>query len=485
MGYQWVSTRLVMILRIIRERSPLFFMRPKDYKEKMSFRTIILAAGQGTRMKSNLPKPLHKLGGKPMLAWVLDTSFAAGADGQVVITPKDSDVIDGFINAYTEARKLDVQTAIQDPQKGTGHAVECAKEALKDYNGIIIVAFADTPLVQTETYQALAKALETSDAAIACLGFDAEDPTGYGRLVTDDQGRLLKITEEKDANDEEKAIAFVNAGMMALKAPLAFELLEGLHDNTKTGEKYLTDCIEAARAKGHDVLTIKAEQTEVLGVNDRADLAQAEAVMQNQLRQAAMAAGATLIAPETVFLHHDAVIEPDVIIEPHVVISKAVHIGEGSEIKSFSHLEGVKTGPCCVIGPYARLRPGTDLGEGVKIGNFVETKNITMGDLSKANHLTYLGDSTIGSKTNIGAGTITCNYDGFNKNRTTIGDGAFIGSNSSLVAPVSIGDRALIGAGSTITRDVADDALAIVRGDEKTLPGGAERLRQKYKRTKA
>ena len=455
----------------------------------MSFKTIILAAGQGTRMKSNLPKPLHKVGGKPMLAWVLDTSFAAGADGQVVITPKDSETIDNFIVAYTDIRKVDVKTAIQDPPKGTGHAVECAQDALKDgdgnaYQGIVIVAFADTPLVSTETYQALANALETSDAAIACLGFEAEDPTGYGRLVTDNKGLLLKITEEKDANDDEKKITFVNAGMMALKAPLAFDLLAGLQNNTKTDEKYLTDCIEAARLVGHDVVTIKAKQTEVLGVNDRADLAQAEAVMQDQLRQAAMAAGATLIAPETIFLHHDAVIEPDVIIEPHVVIGQAVHIGEGSEIRSFSHLEGVKTGPCCVIGPYARLRPGTNLGEGVKIGNFVETKNITMGDLSKANHLTYLGDSTIGSKSNIGAGTITCNYDGFNKHRTTIGDGAFIGSNSALVAPVSIGDRALVGAGSTITRDVEDDALVIVRGEAKTLSGGATRLRQKYQETK-
>ena len=455
----------------------------------MSFKTIILAAGQGTRMKSNLPKPLHKVGGKPMLAWVLDTSFAAGADGQVVITPKDSNTIDNFIAAYSDIRKVDVKTAIQDPPKGTGHAVECAQDALKDndgkaYQGIVIVAFADTPLVRTETYQALAHALETSDAAIACLGFDAQDPTGYGRLVTDDNGLLLKITEEKDANDDEKKITFVNAGMMALRAPLVFDLLAGLQNNTKTGEKYLTDCIEAARQSGHNVVTIKAEQTEVLGVNDRADLAQAEAVMQDQLRKAAMTAGATLIAPETVFLHHDAVIEPDVIIEPHVVIGQAVHIGEGSEIKSFSHLEGVKTGPCCVIGPYARLRPGTNLGEGVKIGNFVETKNITMGDLSKANHLTYLGDSTIGSKSNIGAGTITCNYDGFNKNRTNIGDGAFIGSNSALVAPVSIGDRALVGAGSTITRDVDDDALVIARGETKTLSGGATRLRQKYQKTK-
>ena len=450
----------------------------------MSFRSIILAAGQGTRMKSNLPKPLHKVGGKPMLAWVLDASFTAGASSQIVITPKDNTAINDFISAYVGIRQVDVKTAIQDPPKGTGHAVESAKDALKDYQGTVIVAFADTPLVRTETYHALAQQLDMSGAAISCLGFHTNTPTGYGRLVTDDQGRLLRITEEKDASPEEKAITFVNAGIMALKAPLVFDLLDQIANNPKTGEKYLTDCIEAARLAGHDITTLAADETEVLGVNSRADLAKAEAVMQDQLRQAAMDNGATLIAPETVFLHHNAVIEPDVIIEPHVVIGADVHIGEGSEIKSFSHLEGVKTGPCCVIGPYARLRPGTDLGEGVKIGNFVETKNVTMGDLSKANHLTYLGDSTIGSKANIGAGTITCNYDGFNKHRTSIGAGAFIGSNSALVAPVSIGDRALIGAGSTITRNVADDDLVTVRGETKTLSGGAVKMRQKYQSKK-
>ena len=451
----------------------------------MSFKSIILAAGQGTRMKSNLPKPLHKLGGKPMLAWVLDASSAAGADGQIVVTPKDSTSINTFIQHYVEIRSTDVQAVVQDPPRGTGHAVECAKDALNDYQGTVMVAFADTPLVKTETYHALAQQLNDTGAAITCLGFHAKDPTGYGRLVTDDHGHLLKITEEKDASAEEKKIAFVNAGIMALKAPLVFDLLDQVANNAKTGEKYLTDCIEAARLAGHHVTTMTASETEVLGVNDRADLALAEAVMQDQLRAAAMANGVTLVAPDTVFLHHDAVIEPDVIIEPHVVIGAGVHIGEGTEIKSFSHLEGVKTGPCCIIGPYARLRPGTDLGEGVKIGNFVETKNVTMGDLAKANHLTYLGDSTVGSKANIGAGTITCNYDGFNKHRTEIGAGAFIGSNSALVAPVSIGDRALVGAGSTITRDVAEDDLVTVRGEAKTLSGGAIKLRKKYQSKKA
>jgi len=451
----------------------------------MSFATVILAAGQGKRMQSSLPKPLHRLGGKPLLAWVLDSSFVAGAEKQIVITPKDNKLLADVISDYADRNQFDVTTAIQDPPKGTGHAVECAAEALSDYQGVVIVAFADTPLVSADTYHRLAQSVAASDVGIACLGFHAKDPTGYGRLITDDQGGLLKITEEKDANAEEKTITFVNAGIMALKAPLVFEWLGEIGFNQHTDEKYLTDCIALARQKGHGVIAIEADEDEVLGINDRADLAAAEAVMQQRLRHAAMEAGATLIAPDTVFLHHDAILERDVVIEPHVVIGPGVHIGEGSEIKSFSHLEGVRTGACCVIGPYARLRPGTHLGEGVKIGNFVETKNITMGDLSKANHLTYLGDSTIGHHTNIGAGTITCNFDGYNKNHTTIGDHVFVGSNSALVAPVTIGDRALIGAGSTITQNIGEDDLVIARGEAKTMKGGAIKLREKYKSLKA
>lgn len=419
-----------------------------------------------------------------MLAWVLDASFAAGADHQIVITPEDSSAVDDFINAYGKIRQTTVKTAVQHPPKGTGHAVECARSALAGYDGIVLVAFADTPLLYADTYSALADTLTQNDnAAIACLGFNTDDPTGYGRMVEDDAGRLVKIVEEKDATDAEKAISFVNAGVMALRAPLVFDLLDQLEYNANSGEKYLTDCIEAARAHGHDVLALAANEDEVMGINDRIDLANAEAILQHRLRIAAMEAGATLIDPESVFLHHDTVLEHDVIIEPHVVFGQGVHVGEGSEIKSFSHLEGAHLGACCVIGPYARLRPGTKLGEGVKIGNFVETKNAIMGDLAKANHLSYVGDAEIGSKANIGAGTITCNYDGVNKHKTTIGSGAFIGSNTALVAPVSVGDRAIIGAGSTITRDVGDDDLAIARGDMKLIAGGAAKLRSRQKKT--
>ena len=451
----------------------------------MTFSLIILAAGKGTRMKSNLAKPLHKVGGKPMLAWVLDSGFAAGASAQIVITPEDHGDVSNFIDAYSDIRQLDVKTAVQHPQQGTGHAVECAAPLLKDYDGIVLVAFADTPLLYADTYAALAQSLhDNPNAAVACLGFHADQPKGYGRMVLDDGGKLVKIVEEKDTNAEEKHITFVNAGIMALSAPLVFDLLDEIAYANASGEKYLTDCVEAARAKGHDVLALEASQTEVIGVNDRSHLAEAEAILQARLRTAAMEAGASLIAPETVFLHHDTVLEPDVIIEPNVVFGPNVTIGQGSEVKSFSHLEGVVTGACCIIGPYARLRPGTQLGEGVKIGNFVETKNTVMGDLAKANHLTYLGDATVGGKANIGAGTITCNYDGVNKHKTSIGEGAFIGSNSSLVAPISVGDRAIIGAGSTITKNVGSDDLALTRGEMKTVSNGATRLRQRQTKAK-
>jgi bifunctional UDP-N-acetylglucosamine pyrophosphorylase/glucosamine-1-phosphate N-acetyltransferase len=466
----------------------------------MSFASIILAAGKGTRMASTLPKPLHRVSGKPMLGWVLDTCYAAGSNRLVVVIPKENaenteeigeennETINQFVNQYREHHAIDVTAATQYPPKGTGHAVECAKDALKTYKGIAIVAFADTPLVYADTYADLAYALENEPRAdIACLGFTTSAPSGYGRMVQDNEGNLLKIVEEAQANTEEKAIELVNAGIMALRLPQAFDLLEGIGYSSNKGdgdgEKYLTECIEAAQAKGRRVLIRVADETEVMGINDRQQLAEAESVMQIYLRNNAMAAGATFIAPETVFLHYDTVLEPDVIVEPHVVFGPGVYIGRGSEIKSFSHLEGTTTGACCVIGPYARLRPWTQFGEGVKIGNFVEVKNTAMGDLAKANHLAYLGDATIGGEVNIGAGTITCNYDGTDKHHTQIGDGAFIGSNSSLVAPVTIGAGAIVGAGSTITRNVEGDDLAVSRAETRSVEKGAARLRKRQKKT--
>lgn len=456
----------------------------------MNFTSIILAAGQGTRMKSSLPKPLHQIGGVPMLTWVLDSCHAAGAERLVVITPKKGKTeehpatIDGFIDSYSKLRNIDVITAEQHPQKGTGHAVESAKQALKSYKGVAVITYADTPLIYADTYANLARALaEDGKADIACLGFTTDTPKGYGRMIQDSQGNLVKIVEEAEATPDEKTITLVNAGVMALRLPEAFGLLEQIGYRGNKGEKYLTDCVEAAQAGGGKILLLHADEEQVMGINDRQHLAKAEAIMQGRLRHAAMESGASLIAPETVFLHHDTVLEPDVIIEPHVVIGPRVHIGTGSRIKSFSHLEGTTTGACCVIGPYARLRPETHLGEGVKIGNFVEVKNTAMDDLSKANHLAYLGDATIGAEANIGAGTITCNYDGVNKNQTQIGEGAFIGSNASLVAPLSIGARAIVGAGSTITSDVGDDELAVSRAETRSVAKGATRHRSRLKKT--
>ena len=448
------------------------------YKLGMNFVTIILAAGQGKRMRSKLPKPLHRLGGKPLLGWALDAAMMAGADRQIVITPEDAAPITDFISAWGKARGNKPETVVQHPPQGTGHAVAVTRGLLGTTDGIAIVTFADTPLLRAETFRRMVTAIAETDAAVACLGMTVENPHGYGRMVMDN-GTLQRITEEKDATPEERQINFVNAGIMAIRLPLVFDLLDDVGMDNASGEQYLTDVVAAARQRGLNVTAMEADPEEVMGINDRADLAMAEAALQKRLRHAAMESGATLVAPDTVFLNHDTVLEEDVIIEPHVVFGSGVHIGEGTEIRSFCHLEGVKTGACCMIGPYARLRPGTDLAEGVRIGNFVETKNTTMGALAKANHLSYVGDSAVGSKANIGAGTITCNYDGYNKHKTVIGAEAFIGSNTALVAPVSVGDRAIIGAGSTITKDVADDALALTRAEMKVSAGAAPRLRKK------
>jgi len=449
----------------------------------MEFASVILAAGAGKRMKSSLPKPLHLLGGKPMLAWALDAAYLAGAARQIVVTPPEAGAIDRFLADYRQFTGLDVTGATQDEALGTGHAVEAAQPALDGFEGVVLVAFADTPLVAAETYRRLADALISDPkTAVVCLGFEADDPQGYGRFVTAADGQLEAIIEEKDATPEIAAIRLVNAGIMAIRAPLAFGLLDRCTYNNASGEKYLTDIVAAARAEGHGVKCLKADSAEVMGINSRHDLALAEAELQKRLRQAALANGATLIAPETVFLHFDTILEPDVIIEPHVVFGPGVVIGEGSQIRAFSHLEGVITGPCCIIGPYARLRPGTLLGEGVRIGNFVETKNTTMGDLSKANHLTYLGDAIIGAEANIGAGTITCNYDGINKHQTIIGRGAFIGSNTALVAPVTVGDHAMIGAGSTITDAVDAESLTLTRAETRHFPKGATRFRERRRK---
>ena len=436
----------------------------------MSFTAIILAAGKGTRMKSALPKPLHRVGGHAMLAWSIDAARAAGADRIVTVLSPGSDDIQSWLDG--------APFAIQQDQLGTGDAVAAARDAAGDEKGVAIVMFADTPLVSAASLKRLAEGVEAG-AGIVIAGFEPDNPAGYGRLVQDKDGRVSRIVEDRDASAGEREIGLCNGGIMAVRRESLFGWLDRVTNDNAKGEYYLTDIVALANEDGVPVTHVVVGEHDVMGVNDRADLARAEAALQDRLRQAAMEAGVTLIAPETVFLSADAVIERDVIIEPHVVIGARCHIGEGTIIHAFSHLEGARLGACCVIGPYARLRPGTDAGDGVKIGNFVEVKKSRLGEGAKANHLTYVGDAEVGAEANIGAGTITCNYDGFGKYRTLIGDGAFIGSNSSLVAPVSIGAGAIIGAGSTITEDVGDNAIAVARADTRERPAAAGKFRDK------
>jgi len=435
----------------------------------MDFTAIILAAGKGTRMKSSLPKPLHRVGGHPMLGWSIDAARAAGATRTIAVLAPGSDDIQHWLD--------DTGIAIQQKQLGTGNAVAAARDAVGMDDGIAIVMFADTPLVRADSIAALVSKV-ADGAAVAVAAFEPVDPTGYGRLVQGPNGTIESIVEEREASETQKKINLCNGGIMAAKTPLLFHLLDRVRNDNAKGEYYLTDIIAHASAGGHRVAHNIIDETEILGVNDRVDLAAAEAALQSRLRITAMQQGVTMVAPDTVFIAADAVIESDVIIEPHVVIGSGCHIGEGSIIRAFSHLEGTRLGACCIIGPYARLRPGTDAGDGVKVGNFVEIKKTKLGDGAKANHLTYLGDATIGAAANIGAGTITCNYDGFGKYETLIGDGAFIGSNTALVAPVTIGARAIIGAGSTITRDVGPDSIAVERAHTSEREGAAAKFRE-------
>lgn len=441
---------------------------------------LVLAAGEGTRMKSSLPKVLHAIAGRSMLGHVLATVQAAGAgEIAVVVGPERADVAQEVVKIAPAAQVFE-----QRERRGTAHAVLAARTALETGADDIIVAFGDTPLVTAATLARLRAAL-AEGAAVVALGFEAADPTGYGRLITDNDGALVAIREHKDASDAERKLTLCNAGLMALSGANALAILAGIDDNNANHEFYLTDAVETARALGLRCVALSAPEAEVLGVNDRVQLAAAEAVMQGRLRETAMRDGVTMIAPETVFFSHDTVIGRDVIVEPHVVFGTGVTIASGAVIHAFSHLEGAKVGAGASVGPYARLRPGADLGENSRVGNFVEVKNATLGAGAKANHLTYLGDASIGAGANVGAGTVTCNYDGYNKHRTQIGAGAFIGSNSALVAPVTIGEGAIVAAGSTVTRNVPADALALARARQETKDGWAARFRAVFGKPKA
>jgi len=431
---------------------------------------IILAAGKSTRMKSATSKVLHEIGGRSLLAHVLATCDAAKLDPQVVVTSPDAKDVRGA------ATQFGARTAVQDPPLGTGHAVQAAGQALGNFNGNVAVLFGDTPLIEASTLLRMVEA-RNSGADVVVLGFEAADPAPYGRLVLGKDGQLEKIVEAKDASKEELAIGFVNSGVLMADATQLFDLLDKVTNDNAKGEYYLTDVVGLARTAGLSCTAIKCDESEVLGINSRSDLAAAEAALQVKLRIRAMESGATLVAPDTVFLSHDTELAADCWIGPHVVFGPGVSVASGATIKSFSHLEGATVAAGADIGPYARLRPGADICRDAKIGNFVEIKKATIEAGAKVNHLSYVGDAKVGAKANIGAGVITCNYDGFDKFQTDIGAGAFVGSNSSLVAPVKIGDGAYIGSGSVVTKQVDDDALALTRADHKQIDGWAAKFR--------
>ena len=432
------------------------------------FAAIILAAGMGTRMKSARHKVLHTIAGKPMLRHL--------TDNLAILNPARTVVVVGALKEQVEAEvvgKADV--VVQQPQHGTGHAVLQARAALAGFDGKIMVLYGDAPLVPAATMQRLLDAL-TEDVAVAVLGFRPAEPGAYGRVIAE-AGAIRKMVEYKDATLAERAETLCNSGLMAVRAADLFPLLARVTNNNAAGEYYLPDVAGLALGDGRACVVIETAADEVAGANSRAELAGLEAIFQNRRRAELMAAGVSMQAPETVFLCADTKIAADVEIEPFVVFGPGVTIASGARIRAHSHIEGATIGEGCEIGPFARLRPGTVLGKGAKIGNFVETKKAVLGDGAKANHLTYLGDVTVGAKANIGAGTITCNYDGFFKYQTVIGAGAFIGSNSALVAPVTIGDGAIVAAGSTVTRNVASDALALVRPEHSEKTGWAARFR--------
>lgn len=433
---------------------------------------VVLAAGEGTRMKSQRPKVLHAVGGRSLLGHALAAVTEAGAEAAVVVVGPDRPEVAREARAWFPTAEL----AIQQERRGTAHAVLAARESLRRGYDDVIVAFADTPLVRPETFAALRAGLATG-AAVVVLGFEAQDPTGYGRLVERD-GKLEAIVEHKDATEEQRAITLCNAGLMALSGAHALAILGAIGDDNAQREFYLTDAVAVARSQGLSAAVLRAPESEVQGVNDRAQLAAAEAEFQRRKRLAVMRDGATLIAPETVFFSFDTAVGRDVLIEPNCVFGPGVSLAEGAVIHAFSHLEGAEVGPEATVGPYGRLRPGAKLADKAKVGNFVEIKAADIGPGAKVSHLTYIGDASIGAAANIGAGTITCNYDGFAKAKTTIGAGAFVGSNSALVAPVTIGDGAYIGSGSVITSDVAPDALAIGRGQQVEKAGWAKAFRE-------
>jgi bifunctional UDP-N-acetylglucosamine pyrophosphorylase/glucosamine-1-phosphate N-acetyltransferase len=438
---------------------------------------IVLAAGLGTRMETDRPKVLHALAGRAMIYWLLDSIAAAGINSVSVV------ISDGDAGAAVGAAVVPHRTVVQGEQLGTGHAVRCVCDAGDLAADDVLVLFGADPLIRPATLERLLAA-RRDGAAVVVLGFRPPDPGLYGRLVVGADGTLEAIVEARDATPEQRAIDLCNSGVMVIDGSRLADLVGRLDNNNTKKEYYLTDIVALARGDGLTCTLVEGDAEELVGVDSRADLAVAEAIVQTRLRGDAMAGGATLADPTTVYFSFDTVLGRDVTVGPNVVFGPGVTVSDGAEIRAFSHLEGARVGPDAVVGPFARLRPGADVGSGARVGNFVEVKNAVLDSGAKVNHLSYVGDAHIGAFANVGAGTITCNYDGFSKHRTVIGAGAFIGSNTALVAPVKVGDGASIGAGSVITKDVAADALALTRADHREIEGGAERLRRRKAKDK-
>jgi bifunctional UDP-N-acetylglucosamine pyrophosphorylase/glucosamine-1-phosphate N-acetyltransferase len=440
---------------------------------------IILAAGQGTRMNSDRPKVLHELGGVPLFAHALMAGAAFDPERIVLVAGDNADEVETVAQDYDPR----VEVVLQGERLGTGHAVAQTRDALADFEGDAIVLYGDTPFIRRETLDRMAEA-RAGGADVVILGFEAADPKRYGRLVMEGK-ELRRIVEYKDASEEERAITLCNSGVVAADCETLFDLIAGLTNENASGEYYLTDIVEVARARGLRAEAVTCDEAETLGINTRADLAAAEAQLQAWKRDEALENGVTLVAPESVFFSADTVVGRDSVIEPHVVFGPDVTVESGARIRAFSHLEGCHVSTGAVVGPYARLRPGAELAERAKVGNFVEIKNAQVGEGAKVNHLTYIGDATIGEAANIGAGTVTCNYDGVFKHHTEIGARAFIGSDTMLVAPVKVGDDAMTATGTVVTRDIEPGAMGVGRARMEVKPGFALKLFEKLRAKKA
>ncbi len=438
---------------------------------------IILAAGKGTRMKSSLHKVLHPLGGRPMLHHLMDTLSPLNPTRKVIVAGAGKEQVEGSVGHMADI-------VVQEPQLGTGHAVQVTKDKLHDFKGDVLILYGDVPLITIDTMQKMIETRATSNAAVVVLGFTPEDAKAYGRLKVNENENLDAIIEYKDASEEERAITLCNSGIMLLSGAHMFGLLDALDNNNAAKEFYLTDVVEIANGKDLTCAVVEADEQEVMGINSRSELAEAEAVFQNSRRRYFMDEGVTLTDPSSVYFCHDTKIGRDVTIGPNVYFGPGSVIADNVTIHPFCHIEGASVGEGSSIGPFARLRPAAELGAGVKVGNFVEIKKAKIEDGAKVSHLSYIGDARVGKNANIGAGTITCNYDGYFKYHTDIGEGAFIGSNSALVAPVNIGDGAIVGAGSVITSVVDKDELAVARGRQKGLGGWAATFREKQQTKK-